>query len=101
MTQTRGINPSVPPSGDGCLECLATDGWWYHLRRCAECGHFGSTGSSGAADQPLQPIIKQPERQDDGGFGLRRRVRHPTWDGGHQPLPRRIGCFAQRLTDQR
>jgi hypothetical protein len=29
------IDPSVPPSGTGCVECLATeDGWWFHLRRC-------------------------------------------------------------------
>jgi cation transport regulator ChaC len=21
---------------------LATGGWWFHLRRCAECGHVGS-----------------------------------------------------------
>jgi hypothetical protein len=40
------INPSVPPSGDGCVECEATGGWWFHLRRCAECGHIGCCDSS-------------------------------------------------------
>ena len=40
------INPAVKPSGDGCLECLADDGWWLHLRRCAECGHIGCCDSS-------------------------------------------------------
>ena len=35
-----GIDPLKPPSGDGCVECLATDGWWFHLRRCAACGHI-------------------------------------------------------------
>lgn len=40
------IDPSVPPSGAGCAECLATDGWWLHLRRCAACGHVGCCDSS-------------------------------------------------------
>ncbi|OYO07796.1 hypothetical protein CGZ94_14420 [Enemella evansiae] len=41
------IDPSVPPSGTGCVECLATpDGWWVHLRRCAACGHIGCCDSS-------------------------------------------------------
>jgi Zn-finger in ubiquitin-hydrolases and other protein len=40
------IDPSVPPSGDGCVECLARGGWWFHLRRCAECGHIGCCDSS-------------------------------------------------------
>lgn len=40
------INPDVPPSGTGCVECLATGGWWFHLRRCAACGHIGCCDSS-------------------------------------------------------
>ena len=41
------IDPNVPPSGTGCVECLATDdGWWFHLRRCAQCGHVGCCDSS-------------------------------------------------------
>lgn len=41
------IDPSVPPSGPGCVECLASpDGWWFHLRRCAACGHIGCCDSS-------------------------------------------------------
>jgi hypothetical protein len=41
------IDPAVPPSGPGCVECLATlDGWWFHLRRCAACGHVGCCDSS-------------------------------------------------------
>jgi hypothetical protein len=42
----RGINLAVPPSGNGCVECLASGGWWLHLRRCAECGHVGCCDSS-------------------------------------------------------
>jgi ubiquitin-hydrolase Zn-finger-containing protein len=40
------IDPTVPPSGSGCLECSADDGWWFHLRRCAACGHIGCCDSS-------------------------------------------------------
>ncbi|HEY3071710.1 MAG TPA: UBP-type zinc finger domain-containing protein [Candidatus Limnocylindrales bacterium] len=40
------IDPTIPPSGPGCVECLATDGWWFHLRRCAQCGHIGCCDSS-------------------------------------------------------
>ena len=40
MTSERdGISPAAEPSGTGCVECLALGGWWFHLRRCAECGH--------------------------------------------------------------
>ncbi|GAA1856229.1 UBP-type zinc finger domain-containing protein [Pseudonocardia ailaonensis] len=40
------IDPSVPPSGAGCVECDAAGGWWVHLRRCATCGHVGCCDSS-------------------------------------------------------
>ena len=46
MPPERKIDPSVPPSGPGCVECLATGGWWFHLRRCATCGHIGCCDSS-------------------------------------------------------
>ncbi|HVV18153.1 MAG TPA: UBP-type zinc finger domain-containing protein [Pseudonocardiaceae bacterium] len=43
-----GIDPSVAPSGTGCVECDAAGGWWVHLRRCAQCGHIGCCDSSPA-----------------------------------------------------
>ncbi|HEY0814978.1 MAG TPA: UBP-type zinc finger domain-containing protein [Pseudonocardia sp.] len=43
---TTGIDPSVTPSGTGCVECDETGGWWFHLRRCAQCGHIGCCDSS-------------------------------------------------------
>jgi hypothetical protein len=46
--QNPDVDPSVPPSGEGCVECLAADGWWVHLRRCARCGHIGCCDSSPA-----------------------------------------------------
>ena len=43
-----GIDPSAAPSGDGCAQCVAGDGpgWWFHLRRCAQCGTVGCCDSS-------------------------------------------------------
>jgi hypothetical protein len=40
------IDPRVPPSGDGCADCLEAGGWWLHLRRCAKCGHIGCCDQS-------------------------------------------------------
>jgi ubiquitin-hydrolase Zn-finger-containing protein len=41
-----GINRAATPSGTGCVDCLASNGWWLHLRRCAQCGHIGCCDSS-------------------------------------------------------
>lgn len=41
-----GIDVCQAPSGTGCVECLAVNGWWLHLRRCAQCGHVGCCDSS-------------------------------------------------------
>ena len=46
MTAVQDIDPSVPPSGTGCAECEAAGGWWFHLRRCAQCGHIGCCDTS-------------------------------------------------------
>lgn len=40
------LDPSVPPSGTGCVECEAAGSWWFHLRRCAACGHIGCCDQS-------------------------------------------------------
>lgn len=42
------INVEVPPSGIGCAECesASPQGWWFHLRRCATCGHVGCCDTS-------------------------------------------------------
>jgi hypothetical protein len=42
------IDPSVPPSGGGCVDCDAAGGWWVHLRRCTLCGHVGCCDTSPA-----------------------------------------------------
>ena len=46
MNAIPGIDPAVQPSGSGCADCDATGGWWFHLRRCAQCGHVGCCDSS-------------------------------------------------------
>jgi hypothetical protein len=38
--------PPVTPSGDGCVECLASGDHWVHLRLCMTCGHVGCCDSS-------------------------------------------------------
>ena len=71
----RGINPASKPSGDGCVECLASPkGWWFHLRRCAECGHIGCCDSSPSqhaskhAAATGHPIIASFEPGEDWFF---------------------------------
>jgi uncharacterized UBP type Zn finger protein len=36
----------VTPSGNGCVECLASGDRWVHLRLCRTCGHVGCCDSS-------------------------------------------------------
>lgn len=101
MTTTEGIDPSVPPSGTGCVECDADGGWWLHLRRCAQCGHIGCCDTSPAqhatahAKTSGHPIISSFEPGEDwffdyrtdeiyeGGQGLAPPDHHPL----DQPVP--------------
>lgn len=41
-----GIDTQAAPSGTGCVECLRDGSWWFHLRRCAQCGHIGCCDQS-------------------------------------------------------
>jgi uncharacterized UBP type Zn finger protein len=63
MATCSHLDPAfdAPPSGTGCVECLATGGHWVHLRRCVECGHIGCCDNS-------------PGRHATGHFGS---TRHP------------------------
>src|SRR6266403_2556252 len=76
----RGINPASKASGDGCVECLASPkGWWFHLRRCAECGHIGCCDSSPSqhaskhAATTGHPIIASFEPGEDWFFDCEKR----------------------------
>jgi hypothetical protein len=76
----RGINPASKPSGDGCVECLASPkGWWLHLRRCAQCGHIGCCDSSPSqhaskhAATTGHPIIASFEPGEDWFYDYEKR----------------------------
>ena len=77
VSDTEGIDPSVPPSGTGCAECLASDGWWFHLRRCAQCGHIGCCDTSpsqhGTAHfrETGHPVIRSFEPGEDWFWDFR------------------------------
>ncbi|MEV0972325.1 UBP-type zinc finger domain-containing protein [Microtetraspora glauca] len=67
MSPERAIDPAVPPSGTGCVECDAAGGWWVHLRRCALCGHIGccddspSKHATAHAKETGHPLIRSFE----------------------------------------
>ncbi|MGZ4640374.1 MAG: UBP-type zinc finger domain-containing protein [Actinomycetes bacterium] len=71
MEADVAIDPAVPPSGAGCLECDAAGGWWLHLRRCASCGHVGCCDTSPAqhatehARLTGHPIVRSYEPGED------------------------------------
>ncbi|WP_079549985.1 UBP-type zinc finger domain-containing protein [Arthrobacter sp. 49Tsu3.1M3] len=74
MNAIPGIAESVPPSGTGCVECLAGGGWWLHLRRCAQCGHIGCCDASPAqhatahAHATGHPVIRSFEPGENWFF---------------------------------
>ncbi len=99
-----GIDPAVPPSGTGCADCLAGEGagWWFHLRRCAECGHVGCCDSSpsqharahaAASGHPYRPelragrglVLVVPRRRLLEGPELAPPVSHPDGPAGSRP----------------
>jgi hypothetical protein len=71
------IDPSVPSSGPSCVECEATGGWWFHLRRCARCGHVGccdqspSQHATGHATASAHPVIQTFEPDEDWFYDYR------------------------------
>lgn len=94
------IDPSVPPSGTGCAECLEQGGWWFHLRRCATCGHIGCCDSSPAQhasahfDATGHPFIQSFEPGEDWFWDYRHGVplagpplAPPTSHPVSQPVP--------------
>jgi hypothetical protein len=100
MADIPGLDPTAVPSGTGCVECEAASGWWFHLRRCAECGHIGCCDSSpeqhasahsAAAGHPLVRSFEPgeswfwsyPEEQYYDGPPLAPPEHHPE----DQPVP--------------
>ncbi|RFU21565.1 UBP-type zinc finger domain-containing protein [Geodermatophilus marinus] len=82
---TAAIDPSVPPSGTGCVECEELGGWWFHLRRCATCGHVGCCDSSPSrharahAAEAGHPVVRsfEPGEAWFWDFSAERAVRGP------------------------
>jgi hypothetical protein len=96
------INPEVPPSGDGCVECLsgAEPGWWLHLRRCSACGHIGccdnspSQHASAHSRQTGHPVIQSYEPGEEWFYDYRTgefisgpMLAAPTSHPDRQPVP--------------
>ena len=77
MDEVLEIDPTVPPSGPGCADCLASGGWWFHLRRCAACGHIGCCDSSPSqhashhAVDTQHPIVRSFEPGEDWFYDYR------------------------------
>ncbi|MFI9829025.1 MAG: UBP-type zinc finger domain-containing protein [Streptomyces sp.] len=77
MTDIQGLDPSVPPSGSGCVDCDAVGGWWFHLRRCAQCGHVGCCDSSPAKhatahfQETGHPLVQSYEPGEDWYWNFR------------------------------
>lgn len=104
-----GIDPNVSPSGTGCLECLTSDGWWVHLRRCAQCGHIGCCDTSPSqhatahAQESGHPVIRSFEPGEewfyDYGTGKSRasgpELAPPTHRPDDQPVPGPAGKVPQ------
>lgn len=96
----QGIDPNVPPTGNGCVECLASGGWWFHLRRCAECGHVGCCDSSPSQHATRHfhatghPIIASFEPGETWFYNFQtkqtlsgKRLAPPRWHPEDQPVP--------------
>ena len=99
---TAEIDSSVPPSGTGCVECLAGEGagWWLHLRRCAACGHVGCCDNSPTQHasahntQTGHPVLQSFEPGEDWFFDFRTgdffdgpALAEPTSHPVDQPVP--------------
>jgi hypothetical protein len=97
---TPNIDPTVPPSGTGCVDCDAVDSWWLHLRRCAACGHVGCCDDSlnrhatAHATASGHPVIQSFEPGEDwfwsypqNGFVTGARLADPQSHPLDQPVP--------------
>ena len=106
MASEDAIDPTVPPSGPGCVECTATGGWWFHLRRCAQCGHVGCCDSSPSqhasrhAAEVGHPVVQSYEPGEDWFWDY---VEEEDFEGPvlapphHHPLDQTVPGPAERV----
>jgi hypothetical protein len=113
MTRSsREIDTSVPPSGNGCVECLKEGGWWLHLRRCTQCGHIGCCDASPSqhATKHFQetghPFITSYEPGETWFYDYRQDVSFdgpelapPSSHPRHQPVPGPAGAVPSNWMD--
>jgi hypothetical protein len=104
----NGVDPSVAPSGAGCVECDAGSGWWLHLRRCAQCGHIGCCDSSPSqhasrhASASGHPIVRSFEPGEDWfwNYQTEQYAEGPELaDPNHHPLDQGTPGPADRVPD--
>lgn len=100
------IDPSAPPSGPGCADCEAAGGWWFHLRRCAQCGHIGCCDSSPSQHASAHvkssghPIVRSFEPGEDWFWSYPDEA---FYDGpelaapAHRPLDQAVPGPAERV----
>jgi hypothetical protein len=109
----QDIDPTVPPSGPGCVECELAGGWWVHLRRCATCGHVGCCDSSPSRhatahhDATGHPVITSFEPGEDWFFDYRDgqayggpRLADPQHHPEDQPVPGPAGRVPRDWSDR-
>jgi Zn-finger in ubiquitin-hydrolases and other protein len=64
----------LPESIVGCEDCLASGGWWVHLRMCQSCGHIRccddspSKHASAHARDFNHPVIRSAEPSEDWSY---------------------------------
>ena len=106
MSDQTGIDTSVTPSGAGCVECEQHQGWWFHLRRCAQCGHIGCCDQSPGqhatahADAAKHPLIASFEPGEDWFYDYRNQQFYdgpPLAPPDHHPLDQSVPGPAERL----
>ena len=108
------IDTTVPPSGPGCVECEAAGSWWFHLRRCAECGHIGCCDDSLSrharqhAAETGHPVMQSFEPGENWFYSFRTRqvfdgptmvepTSHPADQGVPGPVGRVPGDWVRQL----
>jgi hypothetical protein len=107
------IDPTVPPSGTGCVECLSAGGWWVHLRRCTACGHVGCCDTSPGQHATAHfrdsghPVIVSFEPDEDWLWDYRDEsmreapvLADPQSHPGDQPVPGPAGAVPEEWEDQ-
>ncbi|WP_328540518.1 UBP-type zinc finger domain-containing protein [Streptomyces sp. NBC_00344] len=111
-----GIDPQVSPSGEGCAGCMSDDGpgWWFHLRRCAACGHIGCCDSSPSQHATKHskatghPFVTSFEPDEDWYYNYATEQLHPqgpqlappTSHPADQPVPGPAGAVPTSWQEQ-